>query len=136
MTKGKETKKYIEAVGRRKTAVARVRITESNKSRFTINERDIQAYFPTEELRSIVRDAFSKSKVPVKFSVSALIKGGGVHAQAEAVRHGISRALISYDENLRGVLKESGYLKRDPRMKERKKPGLKKARKAAQWSKR
>ncbi len=134
--KAKASGRYIEAVGRRKTAVARVRITEGTKSNFVINEKDLQTYFPTEELRTVARDAFSTSKVPVKFAVSALIKGGGIHAQAEALRHGIARALVSYDEELRPELKKEGFMKRDPRMKERKKPGLKKARKAAQWSKR
>lgn len=140
MTETKTTKKekvrYIEAVGRRKNAVARVRITEAGKTHFVVNERELQTYFPTDELQNIVRDPFAKTKVAAKFSVSALIKGGGIHAQAEAMRHGVSRALVSYDEELRGKLKKSGFLKRDPRQKERKKFGLKKARKAAQWSKR
>lgn len=132
----KEKEHYIEAVGRRKTAVARVRITESAKTNFTINDRDIASYFTTNELQTIVHDAFVKSKVPIKFSISAHIMGGGIHAQAQALRHGISRALILHDEELRPPLKKSGFLKRDPRVKERKKPGLKKARKAPQWSKR
>jgi len=93
-------------------------------------------YFPTDELRAIIRDALSKSKLPIKFSVSALVKGGGIHAQAEALRHGVTRAIVSYDEELRSKLKKLGFLKRDPRMKERKKFGLKKARKSPQWSKR
>jgi len=132
----KEKNRYIEAVGRRKTAVARVRITEAGKNGFVVNDKDVSDYFPTEELQMVAHDAVSKSKTPVKFSVSALIKGGGIHAQAEALRHGITRALVSYDEELRGGLKKLGFLKRDPRMKERKKFGLKKARKAPQWSKR
>lgn len=135
-TKKKTNTRYIEAVGRRKTAVARVRITETSKTSFVINDRAIDAYFPTVELQAIAHDALSKSKTPVKFSVSALIKGGGIHAQAEALRHGVTRALVSYDEELRGKLKKLGFLKRDPRMKERKKFGLKKARKSPQWSKR
>jgi len=132
----KEKNRYIESVGRRKTSVARVRITETAKSSFVVNDKDVSEYFPTEELQMIAHDAVSKSKVPAKFSVSALIKGGGIHSQAEALRHGVTRALVSYDEELRGTLKKLGFLKRDPRMKERKKFGLKKARKAAQWSKR
>lgn len=135
-TTKKEKERYIEAVGRRKTAVARVRITESAKTNFIINERDLGSYFPTNELQSIVNDAFTKSKIPTKFSVSAHVMGGGIHAQAEALRHGITRALILHDEELRSTLKKFGFLKRDPRMKERKKFGLKKARKAPQWSKR
>ncbi|GMQ94973.1 MAG: 30S ribosomal protein S9 [Patescibacteria group bacterium] len=128
--------RYIEAVGRRKTAVARVRITEATKTNFVINDKDLHSYFPTDELRSIVRDALSKSKVSTKFNVSGLVKGGGIHAQAQAMRHGIARALVSHDKEIRGKIKKLGFLKRDPRVKERKKPGLKKARKAAQWSKR
>ena len=132
----KEKKHYIEAVGRRKTAVARVRITEAGRTKFTVNNRDIADYFPTSELQSIVHDALSKLKLPVKFNVSVLVRGGGIHAQAEALRHGISRALVRYDEEARGTLKKLGFLKRDARMKERKKFGLKKARKSPQWSKR
>ncbi len=132
----KEKNRYIESVGRRKTAVARVRITESGKSNFIVNDKDVTEYFPTEELKTIAHDAVSKSKIAVKFSISALIKGGGIHSQAEALRHGVTRALVSYDEELRSKLKKLGFLKRDPRVKERKKFGLKKARKAAQWSKR
>jgi small subunit ribosomal protein S9 len=135
-TTKKEKNKYIEAIGRRKTAVARVRVTESGKTNFTINEKELNVYFPTEELRIIARDALSKSKIPVKFNISAHIKGGGIHSQAEALRHGITRALVFYDEELRIKLKKFGFLKRDPRMKERKKFGLKKARKSPQWSKR
>jgi len=132
----KEKNRYIESVGRRKTSVARVRITESTKSSFVVNNKNVKDYFPTEELQVIANDAVSKAKIPAKFTVSALVKGGGIHAQAEALRHGITRALVSYDEELRSKLKKLGFLKRDPRMKERKKFGLKKARKAAQWSKR
>lgn len=135
-TTKKEKNRYIEAVGRRKTAVARVRITETDKVNFTVNDKDVDEYFQTSELKTITRDALSKSKLSVKFSVSALVSGGGVHSQAEALRHGITRALVSYDEELRSKLKKLGFLKRDPRVKERKKFGLKKARKSPQWSKR
>ena len=130
------TKKYIEAVGRRKTAVARVRITESSKNSFEINGKPVAEFFPTEELQTIAQEAITKTDQPAKFTVTALVKGGGVHAQAESVRHGIARALVESDPELRKSLKAAGYLKRDPRSVERKKPGLKKARKAAQWSKR
>lgn len=134
MTATKETR-YIEAVGRRKTSVARVRLTPASKTVFKINERDFDAYFPTAELRQVVSEAFGKAKVG-EFHVSAHIKGGGVHSQAEAVRHGIGRALVKFDETTKQTLKPLGYLKRDPRSKERRKFGLKKARKAPQWSKR
>jgi small subunit ribosomal protein S9 len=133
----KSKEKYIEAVGRRKTAVARVRITPASKTSYSINGKDLDNYFPAEEHRVIARDAFSKTKSDtLKFEVSALIKGGGIHAQAEALRHGISRALVLHDQDLRKKLKEAGFIKRDPRSKERRKFGLKKARKAPQWSKR
>ncbi len=128
--------RYIEAIGRRKTAVARVRIFEDTKNNFIINGKDIHEYFPTEMLQIKVKEAFAYSDTPAKFKISAKISGSGISAQAEALRHGISRALIKFDEELRKDLKKAGLLKRDPRSKERKKPGLKKARKAAQWSKR
>ncbi len=132
----KLTKKYIEGIGRRKTAVARVRITEASKNTYSVNEREIDAYFPTDELQSVVTDALGGEDVKVKFSISAKVAGGGVHAQAEAVRHGIARALVAFDEELRKALKKAGFLKRDPRMKERKKFGLRGARRRPQWSKR
>ena len=128
--------RYISAIGRRKTSVARVRITESSKNSFTINHKDLATYFPTKELQMIVMDAVEKSKVPTKFHIEGRLYGGGIHGQAEALRHGISRALVEYDLELRKRLKKLGFLKRDPRMKERRKFGLKKARKAPQWSKR
>jgi len=131
----KSKERYTEAVGRRKTAIARVRLTSASKNTFKINERDLASYFPTEELRKIVEEAINKVKAG-SFSISAHIKGGGIHSQAEALRHGIARVLVKYDEALRAKLKSAGFLKRDPRAKERRKFGLKKARKAPQWSKR
>jgi small subunit ribosomal protein S9 len=127
--------RYTEAVGRRKTAIARVRITPASKNTFKINDRDLASYFPTEELHKIVEEAANKVKAG-NFDISVHIKGGGVHSQAEAVRHGIARALVKYDEASKTKLKSAGFLKRDPRAKERRKFGLKKARKAPQWSKR
>ena len=131
----KSKERYTEAVGRRKTATARVRITPASKNSFKINDRDLASYFPTAELRKIVEEALSKIKNS-NFDISVHTKGGGVHSQAEAVRHGIARALVKYDENSKTKLKTAGFLKRDPRAKERRKFGLKKARKAPQWSKR
>ncbi len=131
----KKAERYIEAVGRRKTSVARVRITPSSKGSFKINDRDLDSYFPTAELRKIVEEAVNKAKAG-HFSVSVHVKGGGVHSQAEALRQGISRALVKHDESFKTKLKTAGFLKRDPRAKERRKFGLKKARKAPQWSKR
>jgi len=128
--------RYIEAIGRRKTAIARVRITAMPKASLSINGQDVATYFKTDELRRIAEEALSKTKLTVKFKVTALIKGGGITGQAEAFRHGIARALIIYDIELRKKLKKAGFLKRDPRAKERRKFGLKKARKAPQWSKR
>ena len=128
--------RYFEAVGRRKTSTARIRITPTSKSSFVINDRDINAYFPTDELRFIVKEAILKGKIADKFKITVLVNGGGISSQAGAVRHALSRALIIFEKDLRRVLKPLGFLKRDPRAKERRKPGLKKARKAAQWSKR
>jgi small subunit ribosomal protein S9 len=131
-----EDKKYIETVGRRKTSVARVRLTEAGKSSLLINKRELAHYFPTADLQRIATEAFTKIKSTGKFKVTAHIKGGGVSSQAEALRHGLARALTKYDKELRDKLKKAGFLKRDPRAKERRKFGLKKARKAPQWSKR
>ena len=132
--------KYFEAVGRRKTSTARVRIMEGSKTSFLVNGKDSKDYFKNEEARHLVQDPIihgvSTSKPGVKWVVSAHVSGGGSHSQAEAVRHGLARALVEFDLELRSKLKPLGYLKRDPRAKERRKFGLKKARKAPQWSKR
>lgn len=128
--------RYIEAVGRRKTATARVRITPSTKAAFTVNDKEMKEYFVTEELQMIAQEAMTKSEVGEKFNVSVHVIGGGIHGQAEAVRHGISRTLVMRDEELKNKLKKLGFLKRDSRQVERKKFGLKKARKAPTWSKR
>ncbi|HEY9583459.1 MAG TPA: 30S ribosomal protein S9 [Candidatus Paceibacterota bacterium] len=133
----KTTDKYIETIGRRKTAGARVRITPASKMSYEINGKSVEAYFPTKELQAIATDSFKESKLTeTKFKITAIVKGGGISGQADAVRHGIARALVDYDKELRGKLKKAGYLKRDPRAKERRKFGLKKARKSPQWSKR
>jgi small subunit ribosomal protein S9 len=129
--------RYFEALGRRKTSTARVRITPSLKASFVVNGVDAKEYFKTEEQRGLVQDPLSKGQaVANKWAVEARVTGGGIHSQAEAVRHGLSRALVETDGELRGKLKTLGFLKRDPRAKERRKFGLKKARKAPQWSKR
>jgi len=132
--KSKDTQ-YIEAVGRRKTSIARVRIFAGGDG-IVINNRDYKEYFPTEEMQKIAEDAFRKTRPETRFSVTAHVSGGGIHSQSEALRHGLSRALIKFDTELRSKLKKAGYLKRDPRVKERRKFGLKKARRAPQWSKR
>ncbi|MEK7538315.1 MAG: 30S ribosomal protein S9 [Patescibacteria group bacterium] len=132
----KASARYIEAVGRRKTSTARVRITPATKESVIVNSKTVPVYFPTAEMQFIVNDPLVKSKVAEKFLITVVVRGGGIHSQAEAFRHGLSRALVKYDEETRTRLKKLGFLKRDPRMKERRKFGLKKARKAPQWSKR
>lgn len=143
MSEKKTTEKsYIEAIGRRKTSTARVRIKESSKPSFLVNGKDAKDYFKTEEERRFVYDPMVKGitvgegKANPKWSVEVKVSGGGLHSQAEAVRHGLSRALVEFDETNRGNLKTLGYLTRDPRAKERRKFGLKKARKGPKWSKR
>lgn len=130
------TEKYTEAVGRRKTSVARVRLTPASKMTLEINEKEFEVYFPVAELRKTVKAAFDAVEGHDKYKVTAKIVGGGISSQAEALRLGIARALIKIDADLRTTLKQKGYLKRDPRAKERRKFGLKKARKSPQWSKR
>jgi small subunit ribosomal protein S9 len=138
----KKDNKYIEAVGRRKTSTARVRITPAAKASFVVNNKDAKDFFQTDETRRLVQDPIVKGlkgtpeKPADKWAVEARVVGGGSHSQAEAVRHGLARALVEHDIELRGELKTLGFLKRDPRSKERRKFGLKKARKAPQWSKR
>ncbi len=128
------TARYIETVGRRKTASARVRITPSTKQSVVVNGKTIESYFTTPELQHTVRAPLAMSEG--KFTVTAVVRGGGIAGQAVAVRHGIARALEEHDKSRRTDLKKAGFLKRDPRAKERRKPGLKKARKSPQWSKR
>ncbi len=132
----KSAEKYIESVGRRKTAIARVRLTPAAKQAFVINGKSLKDFFTVDGLVRIVEDAFNVAGLEQKYAVSAHVLGGGINGQAEAVRLGIARSLIKINLELRKNLKKAGYLKRDPRIKERKKPGLKKARKAPQWSKR
>ncbi|SRR5258708_957661 len=139
-TEKKSSEKYIEAVGRRKTSTARVRIWAGSKASFIVNKKDAKDYFKTESERRLIHDPMVKGlptgKTAPKWAIEARVSGGGTHSQAEAVRHGLARALILSDTELRHTLKTLGYLKRDPRAKERRKFGLKKARKAPQWSKR
>ena len=126
--------RYIEAVGRRKTSVARVRITPDSKISVSVNDKEFEKYFPTLALQKTVLSVFDDTED--KFLVTAKLNGGGISSQAEALRHGLARALVSYKPDLRTKLKVKGFLKRDPRAKERRKFGLKKARKAPKWSKR
>jgi small subunit ribosomal protein S9 len=131
-----QAEKYFEGIGRRKSSVARVRITPASKTVYKINEKTLADYFTIKELQNIVEDPMNKTELKQKFEVSIKVSGGGIKGQAEAIRLGVSRALIIFQAELRGGLKKLGFLKRDPRVKERRKFGLKKARKAPQWSKR
>jgi small subunit ribosomal protein S9 len=128
--------RYYEAVGRRKTASARVRLTVSSNETVVVNKVTLQQYFKDANLEKNVVAPFAALKLPEKFSVTAQVYGGGKSGQAEAIRHGIARALLLYVPESRKKLKRPGYLKRDPRSKERRKFGLKKARKSPQWAKR
>ena len=140
------TAQFITAVGRRKTAIASVRMTKAasakggsasgGKSSLVVNGKSAKDYFKTNERAKIAEEALAKAESAEHYAVVAHVSGGGVAAQADALRHAISRALIKAEPNTRKVLKAAKFLKRDPRAKERKKPGLVKARKAKQWSKR
>ncbi|MBI2096971.1 MAG: 30S ribosomal protein S9 [Candidatus Sungbacteria bacterium] len=131
-----KTDRYFESVGRRKTAVARVRLYTKGEMTTVVNDRPYQTYFPTMELQRIVEDPLKKMKSEGRFRISIKVAGGGVHAQAEAARLGISRALTVFNPEFRKRLKRAGFLTRDARAVERKKFGLKKARRAPQWAKR
>lgn len=127
---------FMKKLGRRKEAAAQVRVHLSGKGLITINNRAFKEYFPRYELQQVVLAPLVLSGRAETLDVSALVRGGGLRGQADAVRLGIARALVAMDEQLRTSLKKAGNLKRDPRVKERKKYGLKKARRAAQWAKR
>jgi len=128
-------KKYIEAIGRRKEAVARVRLIK-DKPGFVINEKTMEEYFSLQGSHKKILDPFKVTNLENSFFVSVKTNGGGITGQVEAIRLGISRCLVKIDEKLKPALKKAGFLTRDARIVERKKYGLKKARKAAQWSKR
>ena len=130
-----EGKPYFYGTGRRKSSVARVRIYNGT-GKITINDRDIDDYFGLETLKLIVRQPMALTGTADKFDIVCRVSGGGVSGQAGAVRHGIARGLLQFDAELRSTLKKAGLLTRDPRMKERKKYGLKGARRAPQFSKR
>ena len=129
-------KPYMYGTGRRKSSVARVHLFPGGTGKITINGRDIDDYFGLDTLKLIVRQPFGATNTMDKFDVEATVTGGGVTGQAGAIRHGIARALLLVDETYRPALKAAGFLTRDPRMKERKKYGLKAARRAPQFSKR
>ena len=130
-----ETTPFFYGTGRRKKSIARVRVY-AGTGKITINGRDIDDYFGLETLKLIVRQPLALTGTAEKFDIVCRVAGGGVTGQAGAISHGLSRALLQFDENLRPALKKAGFLTRDPRMKERKKYGLKGARRAPQFSKR
>ena len=130
-----EGKPYFYGTGRRKSSVARVRLYNGT-GKITINDRDIDDYFGLETLKLIVRQPLALTGLTDKIDVVCRVEGGGVTGQAGAIRHGVARALLQQDAELRPELKKAGFLTRDPRMKERKKYGLKGARRAPQFSKR
>jgi len=136
-----KARRYFEAVGRRKTATCRARLftaqpLDEYEGRITVNGKPYKEYFSAIELQQAVEASLNKLKSLNRFEISARVCGGGIQAQAEAVRHGIARTLVLFNPDFRKKLKRANYLRRDPRMKERKKYGLKKARRAPQWSKR
>lgn len=131
-----EQQRYYEGVGRRKTATARVRIYPSGEGNFVVNDRPIDDYFSREIDLLQLMEPLEVTGMRNRLNVSVQVKGGGVSGQAGAVRLGIARALVEWDQDLRRVLRKGGFLTRDARVKERKKPGLKKARKAPQYTKR
>lgn len=136
-----KNKRYYEAVGRRKTATARVRLFtcrpfEGEKGKITVNKKHYTKFFPTLELQQIVAEPLKRMKSFNRFEVTIKVSGGGIRGQAEAIRHGLSRTLVKFNPDFSKKLKRADYLRRDSRRKERKKPGLKKARRAPQWKKR
>ena len=128
--------RYFEAVGRRKTAVARVRLFTRGEKQFLINSKPYQEYFVTQTDQETAVASMKKMKCLDKFKISVIVRGGGRSSQAEAVRHGTARVLVDFNNNFKKRLRKVGYLTRDPRMRERKKFGLRRARRAPQWAKR
>ncbi len=129
-------RKYFYGTGRRKSSVARVRVFENGTGAITINGRDIDAYFGLETLKLLVRQPLNTTDLMGKVDLEVTVAGGGMSGQAGAIRHGLSRALVAMNPEYRAALKAAGFMTRDPRMKERKKYGLKAARRAPQFSKR
>jgi small subunit ribosomal protein S9 len=129
-------KNFWQGIGRRKCAVAIVKIFKEKDGPFLVNEKPIEKYFPLFELQKTAKAPLELLKLENKFRVLTLVRGGGLVAQSEAIRLGLARALVAFKEEFRKKLKKAGFLRRDPRVKERKKPGLKRARRAPQWQKR
>ena len=128
--------RYFEAIGRRKTAVARIRLYTKGDKEFVVNDKAYQKYFQTVEDQETAIASMKKMKCLDKFRITVVVKGGGHSAQAEAIRHGTARVLVNFNNNFRKRLRKAGFLTRDPRMRERKKFGLRRARRAPQWAKR
>ncbi|MCX6718668.1 MAG: 30S ribosomal protein S9 [Candidatus Staskawiczbacteria bacterium] len=128
--------RYLEAIGRRKTSVARVRLFTKGDKEFIVNNKPYQTYFQTVEDQESAVASMKKMKCLDKFRITVVVKGGGHRAQAEAIRHGTARVLVDFNVNFRKRLRKAGFLTRDPRMRERKKFGLRRARRAPQWAKR
>jgi len=128
--------RYYEAIGRRKTAVARIRLYTKGDKEFIVNDQDYTKYFQTVEDRESAVASMKKMKCLDKFRITVVVKGGGHRAQSEAIRHGTARVLVDFNANFRKRLRKAGFLTRDPRMRERKKFGLRRARRAPQWAKR
>ena len=142
--KGAKKEKYFQTVGRRKESIAIIRlytkkstdVVDGDYALVRVNDKDYREYFSDKFLQSVVESPLRKLKSINRFKVTVLVKGGGMSGQADAIKHGISRALVEFDQNFRKKLKKAKFLTRDPRVKERRKYGLKKARKASAWSKR
>lgn len=132
----KTSKVYIETIGKRKTAAARVRLYQNGKGLMTVNGAPLAEYFTTPLMQMIISDPLKGVAMEGIFDITMKVSGGGKQGQAQAARHGIARALLELDKELRPILKAQRWLTRDARKKERKKPGLKRARRAPQWSKR
>jgi small subunit ribosomal protein S9 len=126
---------YYYAAGKRKTSIARVKLYEDGVGEVTVNDRPVKSYFPG-SLSEIALSPLALTEHPQSFDISVSVVGGGAHGQSEAMRHGISKALLLFNPELRTILKKAGFLRRDARIRERKKPGLKRARRAPQWQKR
>jgi small subunit ribosomal protein S9 len=127
---------YYYAVGRRKTASAQVRLYPGGDGKIVVNDRDVEEYFPRRRDIIQIETPFKVTGTEGQFTVTVLVRGGGITGQAEAIRHGIARALLKVNPDYRPILRKAGLLTRDARAKERKKPGLKRARKAPQYTKR
>lgn len=132
----KNKKLYIYAVGRRKESSAQIKLYKKGEGELLVNGKKLAEYFPTEKLQGTVTSPLKVVGQGEKLKITAKVEGGGMTGQAEAIRHGISRALLEINPNFKKPLKKQGYITRDPRVKERKKPGLKRARRAPQWKKR